>query len=202
MNFLEDGHEHNYFDSEKGTVICRLCGVEEKHINDCTWDNCGFAMRHSPFLSGYSRTKRFKGMIEAIFWPTPANCDSLMLEYLFPLCFKNREEIINAISTAPLKDKRFGSIHMFCRLLDPEYKEPAHGCLFLMRTRIVREFSILEARFKQRYTGVPFINYTFMIRHLLKKLGFGAYLIFVKTLKCEKRKARYNEMLEDLVLQY
>jgi len=197
-----EGHEHYFFDSGKSTVICRACGLEKFSIRDCCWDNCGFAMRHSPFLSGYSRTKRFKGMIESLFWPTPANCDSLMLEYLYPLKLGNIADVMEAVSGAPLKDKRFGSIHMFCRLLDPEYTEPKHGCLYLMRTRIVREFTAIEARFKHRYTGVPFINYTFMIRYLLKKLNYNAYLIFVKILKCEKRKARYNEMLIDLCLKY
>jgi len=201
MDALE-GHEHDYFDSDKSTIICRVCGLEQYCIRDCCWDNCGFAMRHSPFLSGYSRTKRFKGMIESLFWPTPANCDSLMLEYLYPLKFKNIATVIDAVSSAPLKDKRFGSIHLFCRLLNPEYTEPKHDCLFLMRTRIVREFTAIEARFKQRYTGVPFINYTFMICHLLKKLNYDAYLVFVKKLKCEKRKARYNQMLVDLSLKY
>jgi len=194
-------HEHDFFDSDKSTVICRICGLEEQHIKNCCWDNCGFAMRHSPFLSGYSRTKRFKGMMEAIFWPTPANCDSLMLEYMFSLTFKNREEIIQAIITAPLRDKRFGSIHMFCRLLDPEYKEPRHSFLPQMLKRIVREFSIIEGRFKQRFYGEPFINYTFLIRHLLTKLKYSDYLVFVKQLKCVKRKIRYNNMLVKLSTQ-
>ena len=105
-----EGHEHYFFDSGKNTVICRACGLEKFSIRDCCWDNCGFAMRHSPFLSGYSRTKRFKGMIESLFWPTPANCDSLMLEYLYPLKLGNIADVMEAVSCAPLKDKRFCDI--------------------------------------------------------------------------------------------
>ena len=155
-------------------------------------------MRHSPFLSGYSRTKRFKGMVEALLWPTPSNPDTKMLDYLFTRKIKNRLELIAALTKAPLKDKRFGSIHLFCRLMDPEYTEPKHGCLFQMLTRLVRDFQCIEGRFRQRFVNEPFINYTFLIRHLLTKLLFFSYLPFVKQLKCAKRKARYNEMLGTL----
>ena len=196
MEWCKDGHD--FFDSEKSSRICWNCGLEVYVLSSCSSKNCGFQMRHSPFLSGYSRTKRFKGMVDSLFWPTPSNPDAKMLEYLFTKKFQTRQEIITALTTAPLKDKRFGSIHLFCRLMDPEYTEPSHGCLFQMLTRLVREFGCIEARFRQRFVGEPFINYTFLIRHLLTKLGFYSYLPFVKQLKCEKRKARYNEMLEVL----
>ena len=189
---------HNFFDSEKSTRICWTCGLEEYVLSHCSYKNCGFQMRHSPFLSGYSRSKRFKGMVEALLWPTPSNPDTKMLKYLFCFEFQNRYEIVSALTTAPLKDKRFGSIHLFCKLMDPEYSEPAHGNLFHMLERLVREFECIESRFRQRFLKEPFINYTFLIRHLLTKLKFNSYLPFVKTLKCVKRRARYNEMLREL----
>ena len=189
---------HDFFDSEKSSKICKRCGVERKILANCTFNNCGFAMRHSPFLSGYSRSKRFRSMVTSLFWPTPANVDHKMLEYMLLRRFNNRDEIIKAITTAPLKDKRFVSIHTFCRLLDPDYVEPPHGCLFRMLHKMVWDFEVIEGRFKQRYINQPFINYTFLIRHLLTKLGYEVYLPFVKQLKCEKRKIRYNEMLVKL----
>ena len=192
----EDGHD--FFDSDKSTIICWRCGLERKVLANCTYNNCGFAMRHSPFLSGYSRSKRFKQMVSALFWPSPVNADKNMLEYMLPKRFNNREEIIQTITTAPLKDKRFGSIHIFCRLLDPQYEEPIHGCLFRMLQKMVWDFEVIEGRFRQRFSKEPFINYTFLIRHLLTKQGYHAYLPFVKQLKCEKRKTRYNEMLVEL----
>ena len=191
---------HTFFDSEKSTKICWVCGVEEYVLSHCSYKNCGFQMRHSPFLSGYSRAKRFKGMVDALFWPTPSNPDTKMLEYLLTQKFSNRLEIIAALTTAPLKDKRFGSIHLFCRLMNPKYTEPVHGCLFQMLTRLVREFQCIEARFRQRFVNEPFINYTFLIRHLLTKLEFFSYLPFVKQLKCAKRRAKYMNMLEKLTI--
>ena len=190
--------KHDFFESDTSSLICRACGVEEYFLQSCTYNNCGFEMRHSPFLSGYSRTKRFRGMVNALFWPTPTNPDSKMLDYLFRMKFTNRNEIIAAVTSAPLKDKRFGSIHIFCRLMDPQYVPPSHGCLFHMEDRIVYEFQCIETRFTHRYVKTPFINYTFLLRHLLTKMGFEQYLVFVKSMKCTKRIARYNKMLKHL----
>lgn len=180
------------------TRVCVLCGKETYFLQNCTYANCGFTVRHSPFLSGYSRTKRFRGMVDALFWPTPSNPDTKTLKYLMNKPLNNRQDIIDAISTSNLKDKRFGSIHIFCRLFDPNYEEPDHGCLFQMIKRMVTEFGHIEARFQQLFPQEPFINYTHILRHLLSKLGFISYLPFVKTLKCEKRKAKYNKMLSVL----
>jgi len=192
----DDGHD--LFETDKSTIVCLRCGVERKIVANCTYNNCGFATRHSPFLSGYSRSKRFRSMVTTLFWPTPVNADHKMLKYMLMRRFNNRTEIIKAITTSPLKDKRFGSIHIFCRLLDPEYEEPKHDCLFRMLQKMVWDFEVIEGRFRQRFTKEPFINYTFLIRFLLKKLGYEVYLQFVKQLKCEKRKTRYNEMLVEL----
>ena len=126
------------------------------------------------------------------------NADRTMLAYLLPRTFTSRIDILKTIVSPPLKDKRFGSIHTFCRLLDPEYTEPPHSCLFRMLHNMVWHFEIIEGRFRQRFILEPFINYTFLIRHLLRKLGYGAYLKFVKQLKCQKRKAKYNQMLTEL----
>ena len=189
--------EHHFICTDS-TKVCVLCGKETAYLECCTYANCGFSVRHSPFLSGYSRTKRFRGMVDALFWPTPSNPDTKALKYLSNKTLTSRQDIIEAISTAPLKDKRFGSIHIFCRLFDPHYQEPTHGCLFQMLKRMVTEFGHIEARFQQVFTNEPFINYTYLIRHLLSKLGFVSYLPFVKTLKCEKRKAKYNNMLDVL----
>lgn len=190
-----------FVQTDQDTRVCLQCGVEEICIQNCTYKNCGFSTRHAPFLSGYSRTKRFRGMVEMLFFPTPCNADTRMLAHLTTIGgFKTRGEIISQMITSKLKDKRFGSIHLFCRLFDPTYKEPRHGCLFQMMKRMVYSFEHIESRFKFHFTNVPFINYTFLIRYLLGELKYNAYIPFVKRLKCKKRRKRYNEMLTQLQL--
>ena len=81
-------------DTGLSTRVCIKCGIEKYVLSECTYANCGFTMRHSPFLCGYSRTKRFRGMVEALFWPTPANPDTKMLQYLLLRKFSRRNEIL------------------------------------------------------------------------------------------------------------
>lgn len=187
-------------ETQRDTKVCTQCGCEEKCLQNCTTMNCGFTMRHSPFLSGYSRKKRFRGMVDALFWPTPCNADSKMLKYLSTHPCNRRDAIIETMAASSLKDKRFSSIHMFCRLYDTTYMEPSHGDLFEMLKNMVFAFEEIESKFKLRFTGIPFINYTFLIRHLLTKLKYTSYLPFVKKLKCQKRRMRYNNMLKELFM--
>jgi len=185
-------------ETKTSTRVCTTCGKETFYLPNCSHQNCGFAMRHSPFLSGYSRTKRFKGMVESLFWPTPSNPDTPMLTYFTGKKINSLEDVIHTITTAPLKDKRFVSIHLFARIFDPQYTEPTHGDLHQMLKRMVFQFQRIESCFERIFINEPFINYTFLIKHLLTKLGFTSYLPFVKKLKCPKRKKRYIEMLNIL----
>ena len=178
------------------TRVCTTCGVEEYILRNCSFTNCGFCMRHSPFLSGYSRAKRFRGMMDSLFFPTPSNADTHMLEYLMTRKFRSRNQLIAAVSRAPVKDKRFGSIHLFCKLMDPNYVEPVHGCLFEIMRRMAFEFAEIECSFQRTFEGQPFINYTYLLRFLLTCFGLTEYLKFVKNMKCKKRQLRYNKMLK------
>ena len=182
------------------TIVCTNCGKEIYVLNTCNYENCGFVMSHSPFLSGYSRTKRFRQMVESLFHPTPSNPDTKMLTHLFANKDKitSSFDLIDIITGSGLKDKRFVSLHLFCKLFDPLYTPPKHGCLFQMKKRMVFQFQKIESKFKFQYSGVPFINYTYLVRYLLVMLGYEEYLSFVKELKCEKRKAHYDDMLVQL----
>ena len=190
---------HEFFNSEKSSKICWNCGLEENILNNCTYKNCGFNSRHSPFLSGYSRSKRFRGMVESLFWPSPSNGDTAMLKFLFRHTpFRNRTHIVRTMAHTTLKDKRFTSIHVFCRLFEPFYRPPKHKCLFRMAENLIREFEGIESRFHRLYPTQPFINYTFLLAFLLKRKGYFQYIPYVKRLKSKKRKERYEKMLDRL----
>ena len=190
---------HTFFETSQSTKVCEECGVEMYVLNTCSFQNCGFNMSHSPFLSGYSRKKRFRQMIDFLFFPTPCNADEKMLTYLAQKNIQSREHLFKIIKQSPLKDKRFVSVHVFCRLFVPEYSPPRqYDDLFRMKDRLVRAFEEIELRFKRRFVSEPFINYMFLVRFLLKKLGYTDYLCYVKQLKCEKRKDKYNNMMKQL----
>ena len=193
----ESCKSRRFVSSGKSTIICQVCGIEKYILDTCNFQNCGFSMSHAPFLSGYSRTKRFRQMVEALFYPTPSNPDTKMLKVLYKNMEKinSQHDLVTLITESGLKDKRFVSLHMFCRLFNPQYKKPTHDCLFRMMDRMIHNFKEIELNFKWTFPGKPFINYTYLVRHLLLKLGYTSYLPFVKNLKCEKRKTHYNQML-------
>ena len=192
------------FESHESTTICKNCGKEEYILTTCNYNNCGFQMKHSPFLQGYSRTKRFRQMTEMLLFPTPKNPDGPALEFLtsHKEQIKCMADIMRLLSKSKLPDKRFCSMHMFSRIFNPAYeKPPKYGDLFVMLNQMVFIFQTIELRYKQLASDKPFINYTFIIRHILQKLKFLYYLQFVKILKCEKRKERYRMMLESFHLE-
>lgn len=187
------------FESPLSTVICRTCGKEQYILATCNYRNCGFQMKHSPFLQGYSRSKRFRQMSEMLLFPSPNNPDTPALEYLSAhkqeiQCI---QDIMKLLSVSKLSDKRFCSVHLFSRVFNPGYvKPPKYGDLFAMLDKMVYIFQTIELRYKQYASDKPFINYTYIIRHILRKLKYLYYLQFVKILKCDKRKERYRLMIE------
>ena len=190
-------------DSLTSSEVCRMCGKETYVLQSCNFTNCGFQTSHSPFLSGYSRTKRFKQMSEMLLFPTPSNPDTPALKLLTEhkdqiKCLKN---IICLISESDLKDKRFCSLHLFSRIFNPLYKPPAkYNDLFFMLGRMTSKFQMIELRYKQLASDKPFINYTYLLRNILDGLGYLDYLKYVKILKCNKRKERYRMLLESFSL--
>ena len=190
-------------DSLTSSEVCRMCGKETYVLQSCNFTNCGFQTSHSPFLSGYSRTKRFKQMSEMLLFPTPSNPDTPALKLLTEhkdqiKCLKN---IICLISESDLKDKRFCSLHLFSRIFNPLYKPPAkYNDLFFMLERMTSKFQMIELRYKQLASDKPFINYTYLLRNILDGLGYLDYLKYVKILKCNKRKERYRMLLESFSL--
>ena len=190
-------------DSLTSSEVCRMCGRETYVLQSCNFTNCGFQTSHSPFLSGYSRTKRFKQMSEMLLFPTPSNPDTPALKLLTEhkdqiKCLKN---IICLISESDLKDKRFCSLHLFSRIFNPLYKPPAkYNDLFFMLERMTSKFQMIELRYKQLASDKPFINYTYLLRNILDGLGYLDYLKYVKILKCNKRKERYRMLLESFSL--
>ena len=193
----------NLLQTEESSLVCPSCGIERRVLAPCTYLNCGFQMRHSPFMSGYSRSKRFKQMVEMLLFPASSNADQKALRILFEQksTIKCLGHIIHLLTTSKLQDKRFCSLHLFSKLFNPKYKPPPHkGDLFYILERMKFQFELIELRYKSLVRNKPFINYTFIIRFLLLNMKLFYYLKFVKKLKCPKRRQRYQTMLHSFGL--
>ena len=183
--------------------VCIHCGIETTCLPDCTGKNVGYSMSHSPFMFGYSRVKRFCSMATCLLFPSASPQDNRMIEYLDKLRhqIKTRGDLDRIIRSSNLRDKRFGSMHFFCRQFVDNYKAPPHfDYLFEMRKRMVFLFERIALSFQKLYPILPFVNYNYLMRYILTECKYVYYLKYVKTLKCKKRRMAYANLLKGLGL--
>lgn len=180
------------------THICDTCGEESKvilytHITPRDW-------KTDTLCNIYSRRKRFKGLLDMLFFPTPALKDNQMLCYLDKLSpFENQKELINAIKKSRLPDKRYCNLHLFCRLFTKDYPKPClPNDVIFETTQILRQFDDTEFAFTRLFSGIQFINYRWLLGEILITRKLEQYIPFVKTLKCKKRIQYYTEMLKKI----
>ena len=180
------------------SIVCQNCGIEKTCLPGCTQNNVGYASTHSPFQFGYSRVKRFSQMVTNLLFPAASNQDNRMVQYLYTRrhCIKTRKNLNFYIYTSKLRDKRFSSMHFFCKVFLPLYRPPKnYGDLYEMRKRMSFYFERICLQFTRRFPQKPFINYCYLMRRILCECGFYDYLPYVKKLKCKKRKNIYSELL-------
>ena len=183
--------------TDHNTTVCTQCGVEQNVAFNCTSETVGYrTSHHATFNQGYSRTRRFMQMVESLFFPTPTSLDEHMLEYLAGHKIKTREQLDSLIRASPVKNKRYCSLHLFCRLHLPDYTPPVKRNFLLIMKAMEFQFEKLSTKHALLFPNKPFINYGFMLIYMLCAFGLYEYITYVKPLKCEKRIACYTERLE------
>ena len=184
--------------SPECTQICNYCGAESDvilhtHITPRDW-------KTEALCNIYSRRKRFKGLLDLLFYPHPAPKDNKMLKYLDRTSlFNNQEALVVAIKKSKLPDKRYCNLHLFCKLYVKDYIKPTVPDNVVFRTtQILRQFDDIEFCFTRLFSGVQFINYRWLLGEILIDHKLTDYLPFVKTLKCKNRVLYYTEMLNKI----
>lgn len=187
--------------TEYNTEVCISCGVETPLFQPCSSYNVGYKMTHCPFVFGYSRVKRFSNMLNQLLFPSGVPQDNLVVEFLF----KNQKKIKSLASlksllcSAPVRDKRFNSLHFFSKEFNPLYTlPPNYGCLLTMKKNVTFCFEKIALTFQRNFQNRPFCNYNFLMRYLLTIFRFDYYLRYVKKLKCNRRRLEYQRLLESL----
>ena len=181
--------------SFESSTVCTMCGREQKpelltSMTPRDWIT-------EPITHIYSRKKRFKNLTENLFWPAPSQKDNRMLAHLQPFApFATKKQLFATIKKSTLSDKRYSSIHFFCKTFVTSYKAPPplkniHHVLKQMLNR----FGDIEFCFSRLFSGVQFFNYAWLLSHLLKEVGLDNYIQFVKLLKCKQRVMYYDHML-------
>ena len=191
----------NFIDTNYNTIVCTGCGLETRIEVECTRKNVGYIMSHSPFQFGYSRVKRFSNMLHSLFFPSATALDNKMVKHLYFHKEKihSRKDLNFYINTSCLRDKRFCTMHFFCKTFLNNYMTPpCYGNTFACIKRMSFLFERIALAFSRMYPEKPFINYNFLMRYILQHCSFCYYLRFVKKLKCVKRKRSYTSLLKNL----
>ena len=68
------------FTTDYATAVCSDCGVERKTALTIAEPNGDSYNTHTPFFTGYSRTKRFEGMLDAVLRPSPVVGDEEVVD--------------------------------------------------------------------------------------------------------------------------
>ena len=177
---------------------CVHCGITNPFPFECTFMHSSYSQSHCPFFTGYCRKKRFRNLIQCLFFPSASRADDSMLKYfvenkLAPsIC-----GVEGALRNSGQKDKRFSCIHLYAMLFSPDYMPMPSTNIFWKQKQLMFYFELFESKYVRKYqTG--FINYNFILSYLLQGLGLSNYLPFIKKTKCRRRIKFYKSQLENL----
>ena len=97
-----------------------------------------------------------------------------------------------------LKDKRYGSMHMFATHFLTGYSTPAFKLHH--KALIQHSFRHIEHKFFKYKHNTPFFNYPWLLRKLLTKHDLLEYLPYVKPIRCGKRNSYYEDMFSRIMI--
>lgn len=147
----------------------------------------------------YRRSKRFSEMLRKLVYPTPERKDDPVLDYFFkPLkMYDTIDKFVFALKNSGIKDKRYQSIHTFCKLFCSNYK---NICVLTTQEfgMLIRMFKDVEHRFARLSVGIPFFNYNWLLSKLIHSIGITRYDPFLKKIKCKKRNLYYEHLFNAL----
>lgn len=178
-----------------GFLTCTLCGT----ILD---------MRHE-FLNGvenyieplqmcvYRRSKRFRDMLRKLVYPYPEQKDQPILEFFLKQQYDTIQDLIVALKSSGIKDKRYQSIHVFGKLFVRNYNDVCALSSHEFDT-LVRKFKDIEFRFIRRTANIPFFNYNWVLHKLLHNMNITRYDPYLKKIKCKKRNLFYDILFNSL----
>jgi len=180
------------------TIVCSECGIVVRvqllsHITPRDWHT-------DPLVNVYSRRKRFKALLENLFYPHASRKDNRMMEYLTPLSpFQTKDELLCVIKRSKVSDKRYCTTHYFCKAFVREYTAPPviENIPHMVKI-LLNRFSDIECVFSRLFPNVQFFNYAWLLSELLKEFKLIDFREFVKKLKCKQRVTYYSLMLQEI----
>lgn len=182
------------------TTVCTWCGLEKAcpFTQGAIAGNQNTYSTHAPLVPAYSRRRRFERLFNAVVQPAPQPADEKMIRYLFGLPrFTTQEALLATMKRSPLKDKRYNSTHVMCKLFLTTYAPPRPpDNLHQLRKRVLWDFDEIQFAHRRTFSESHFFfNYCWLLGFCLSKRGLGQFLTYVKPLKCRQRRKVYLDMM-------
>ena len=143
------------------STVCTQCGLEStigyvpEKVSGTFW-NC-------ILVDTYSRLKRFQKLFESVVLCLPSPKDELMLIFLSQFGKCDMDTLLQRIKDSKLQDKRYGSIHLFCKLHVLNYIAPPLPKKYLVLKRrlsaLFKEFEFIHNRY---FSDRHFLNYRWL----------------------------------------
>ena len=157
--------EHNYFETEYCTLVCRVCGVETRTYLKPTE---GYT-ENVPLDPGYSRHHRMKILLKQLFRPQYYGSPNseVIANALKHGPFEDGTELLKWLSKLQVKHKQYQNAHYYFAIASPGYKFPQPPNVEKVLS-IERAFHNLEQRFVSRtHSYKSFFSYNWLLRKLL-----------------------------------
>lgn len=184
---------HLFF--EDGVQVCSKCG-------NCDGNTRRFVTSINAWndplqICFYQRKKRFEQIMLKIVWPTIENKDVPVYKLLSGKRYNSAQHVMRTLKKLKVKDKRYHSIHAFCKYFQRDYIPPT---LFTLQNKknALCVFRNVEEMFLKHKSDVPFFSYAWLIRKILNLLDLHEFDLYIKKIRCPKRNLYYEEMFNDL----
>ena len=188
--------EHELLQTDYHTRVCLLCGCERSYIGTIKTENTSYRQSYVPWVTSYSRKKRFKSMAECVLNPSPCYLDEPIFKILgFTARFDTVNSLLSKLKSLKLKDKRYQNLHLFCKLFVSSYKNTTHKFDFFHTIKqLTFRFEEIEFSFKRLFPAEQFFNYSWLLNAILFDHGLRDFCAYIKPLKCKKRCKKYTTM--------
>ena len=181
------------------TEICTGCGLEMfvPMNNVVEYTEC------QPLLQGYSRKKRFKNILMAMFYPDTHSilsskvCHSLLEHGRF----SSVPDLMQHIKGVNCKNKHYQSMHLYAIGFVDKFTTilpPSRNTV----DNLVGDFVILKRGYNSTFCDKQFFSYRWLVQKLLQKYNLTHYMQFVKFLKNKKSIALYERMYNKIMSGY
>ena len=192
------------FRTTYNTYVCDFCGVEKRTPLEIYERIAPRNM--APFPVGYSRCKRFTKILDGVLYPTPSPADKHMLAFLYEQTkaerFDSIADLLNTIKKSTCRDKRYISLHCFAKIFVKDYKAPVSINYMRKRKCILNEFEHILFGHLRYCVHEQFFNYSWLLCVLLRKYGLENLVVYVKNLRCSRRKDFYRDLLKHIRHSY